>query len=157
MKAHNLCNLDLLKTDFEISGLTSEANCKFTTFFSVANSLRICAPPQIFIVAERTGSDLAISPTHSGVTMSKPKTSPQVTNLPVELIPKQLRDIQMQLWIIPGLREALTSRTAEVIKTFGSTHHKGSNTGDFDRVSTGIYRPSIDGVLANILAEYLLT
>ena len=64
MKACNLFNLDLFKTDFEISGLTSEINCKFTTFFSVANPLILCAPPQIFIVAERTRSDLAISPTH---------------------------------------------------------------------------------------------
>ena len=71
-------NLDLLKTDFEISrstsGLTSEANFKFTTFFSVANPLILfCVPPQIFIVAERTRSDPAISPTRSGVTTSKPK------------------------------------------------------------------------------------
>ena len=87
MKACNLCNLDLLKTDFEMSVLTSEANCKFTTFFSVANPLILCAPPQIFNVAERTRSDLAISPTHSGVTTSKPKTSRQVTNFPGESFP----------------------------------------------------------------------
>ena len=71
-------NLDLLKTDFEksrtASGLTSEANFKFTTFFSVATPLILfCVPPQIFIVAERTRTDPAISPTRSGVTTSKPK------------------------------------------------------------------------------------
>ena len=89
MKAYNFCNLDFLKTDFEISrttsGVTSEANCKFTTFFSVANPLILCAPPQIFIEAERTRSDLAISPTHYSVTMSNTQeTSRQVTNLPAE-------------------------------------------------------------------------
>ena len=39
--------------------LTSEANCKFTTFFSVENPLILCAPLQIFIVPERSRSDLA--------------------------------------------------------------------------------------------------
>ena len=81
MKACYLCNLDLFKTDFEISGLTSEANCKFTTFLRAANPLILWAPPEIFIVAGRTRSDLAISPAHSGVTTSKPKTSRKVTNL----------------------------------------------------------------------------
>ena len=62
------------------------------------NLLILCAPPQIFIVAKRTRSDLAISPTkrgalpslaptHFGVTTSKPKTSWQVTNLPAESFP----------------------------------------------------------------------
>ena len=73
MKACNLCNLDF-KTDFEISratsGLTLEANCKFATFFSVANPSILCAPPQV--VAERTRTDLAMSQTRSGVTTSKP-------------------------------------------------------------------------------------
>ena len=77
IKACNLCNLDLLKPDFEISrttsGLTSEANCKFTIYFSVANPLVLCAPPQLLILTERTRSDLAISPTRSGVTTSKQK------------------------------------------------------------------------------------
>ena len=71
MKACNLCDLDFLKTDFEIfrttSGLTSEADCQFTTIFSVTNPLILCAPPQIFIVEEKSRSDLVISPTHSGV------------------------------------------------------------------------------------------
>ena len=62
--------LTFLKISRTTSGLTSEVNCKFTTFFSVANPLMLCAPPQIFIVAERTRSDLAISPTHVGVTTS---------------------------------------------------------------------------------------
>ena len=77
IKGCNLCNLDVLKTDFEISrttsGLTSEANCKLTIFFSVANPLVLCAPPQLLIVTERTRSDFAISPTRSGVTTSKQK------------------------------------------------------------------------------------
>ena len=95
MKACKLYNLDLLKTDFELSrttsGLTLEANCKFTTYCSVANPLILCVPPQIFIVAERTRGDLVISltkrefaPTHSGVNTSKPRTSREVTNLPAE-------------------------------------------------------------------------
>ena len=72
MRACILCYLDSLKTDFEVSTsrLTSGANCKFMTFFwffNVANPLILCAPPQIFIVTERTRSDLAISATHSGV------------------------------------------------------------------------------------------
>ena len=82
------CNLDLLKTDFEISGLTSEVTSKLMTFFSVANPLMLCAPPQIFIVAERTKSALAISPANPGVTTSKPKTSRQVTHLPTESFPR---------------------------------------------------------------------
>ena len=44
------------------SGLTSKTKCKFTTL--------LCAPPQTFVVAGRTRSDLAISPFHSGVTTS---------------------------------------------------------------------------------------
>ena len=87
MEACNLCNLDLLKTGFEISDLTSEVTSKFT-FFSVANPLMLCARPQIFIVAERTRSYLAISPTRPGVTTSKPKTSRQVPHLPTESFPR---------------------------------------------------------------------
>ena len=88
LKACNLCNLDLLKTDFEISRLTSEVTRKFTTFFSVANPLILWALPQMFVVAERTRSDLETSPTYSGVTTSKPKTSRQVTDLPAESFPR---------------------------------------------------------------------
>ena len=33
----------------------------------------------------------------------------------LELIPKQLRDIRMQLWNIPEQRESFTSLSAEVI------------------------------------------
>ena len=92
MKACKLCNLDFLKTDFEItrttSGAASETNCKLTTFFNVANPLILCAPPQIFIEAERTRSDLAIYPTHYSVTMSNTQeTNRQVTSLPAEYFP----------------------------------------------------------------------
>ena len=87
MKACNLYNLDLLKTDFEISGLTSEVTCKFTTFFSVANPLILCAPPQMFVVAERTRSDLETSPTYSGFTTLKLKTSRQVKKLACRIFP----------------------------------------------------------------------
>ena len=80
-----LCNLDFLKTDFEISrttsGLTSEANCKFTTFFGVANPLILWAPPQMFIEAEKTRSDFAISPTHFGVTTSNTQNKPTSNKL----------------------------------------------------------------------------
>ena len=100
MKACYLCNLDLFKTDFEISGLTSEANCKFTTFFRAANPLILWVPPQIFIVAGRTRGDLAISPTHSGVTTSKPKTSRKVTNLFAESFPFLVHN----LWLFSHLK-----------------------------------------------------
>ena len=43
------------------SALTLVTNCKFTTFLSVTNPLILPAPPEIFIVAERTRSDLEIS------------------------------------------------------------------------------------------------
>ena len=49
----------VILTFLNISRTTSEANCKFTTFFSIANPLILCAPPQIFIVPERSRSDLA--------------------------------------------------------------------------------------------------
>ena len=52
-------------------------NCKFTTFLSVTNPLILPAPPEIFIVAERTGSDLEISWTHSGVTTSNTRNKPK--------------------------------------------------------------------------------
>ena len=85
IKACNMCNLDLLKPDFEISrttsGLTSEANCKFTIYFSVANPLVLCAPPQLLIVTERTRSDVAISPTRSGVTTSNTQNKPESNKL----------------------------------------------------------------------------
>ena len=51
--------LTFLKISRTTSDLTSEANCKFTTFFNIANPLILCAPPQIFIVPERSRSDLA--------------------------------------------------------------------------------------------------
>ena len=35
-----------------------------------------------------------------------------------ELIPNQLRDMQMQLWNIPDLHESLASRSAEVITKY---------------------------------------
>ena len=44
-----------------LSGFELYSRWVSLTFFSVANALIFCAPPQIFIVAERTGSDLAIS------------------------------------------------------------------------------------------------
>ena len=87
-----LCNLDFLKTDFEISrttsGLTSEANCKFPTFFGVANPFILWAPPQIFIEAEKTRSNLAISPTHFGVTTSNTQNKPTSNKLPCRIFPR---------------------------------------------------------------------
>ena len=63
--------------DLEISritsGLTSETKCKFTTL--------LCAPPQIFVVAERNRIDLAISPTYSGVTASNIQNKPKSNRL----------------------------------------------------------------------------
>ena len=50
--------------------------CKFTTL--------LCAPPQIFVVAERTRSYLAISPTYSGVITSNTQNKPKVTYLRAE-------------------------------------------------------------------------
>ena len=50
--------------------------CKFTTL--------LCAPPQIFVVAERTRSYLAISPTYSGVITSNTQNKPKVTSLRAE-------------------------------------------------------------------------
>ena len=69
-KECNLCNLDFLKVISNNFRPHFESKLQVYTFFSVANPLILCAPPQIFIVAERTRSDLAISPIHSGVTMS---------------------------------------------------------------------------------------
>ena len=59
------------------SALTLVTNCKFTTFLSVTNPLILPAPPEIFIVAERTRSDLEISWTHSGVTTSNTRNKPK--------------------------------------------------------------------------------
>ena len=66
------------------SGLTWETKCNFTTL--------LCALAQIFVVAERTRSDLAISPTRGmpllqliPVSLRQiPKTSPKVTKLSAE-------------------------------------------------------------------------
>ena len=41
-----------------------------SVFRVLSTPLILCTPPQIFIVAERSRSDLAISPTHSGVNTS---------------------------------------------------------------------------------------
>ena len=87
MKACKLCNLLISR----YPALYFGNKLQVTTFFSVANPLILCALPQIFIVAERTRSDLTISlrpppppppgpslrysTAHSGVTTSKSNLS----------------------------------------------------------------------------------
>ena len=50
-------------------------------FFSAANPVILCAPPQISVVAGRTRSDLSISPTRSGVTTSNTQNKPESNKL----------------------------------------------------------------------------
>ena len=47
--------------------------------------------------------------------ISFPERINQTTRRYLELIPKQLRDIQLQLWNIPERRESFTSCSAEEI------------------------------------------
>ena len=62
----------------------------------------------------------------------------QRTRRYLELIPKQLRDLRMQLWIIPELRESFTSRSAEVINTAVDSDAR-NNGAEFDSVSCNIF------------------